>query len=402
MEKPALNQGKVSISKLLPVLFCFFIMGFVDIVGTAVANIKDILDLSSTMAGLLPNFIFIWFLVCSIPAGMIMRKVGRKRMVQASNVITVIAMLIPLPMILGMVEVNLGLYIATFVLMGIGNTVIQVALNPLLTNVVSGDRLTSAITLGQFVKALSSLLGPQLVLFATVRLGDWNWVFLIYAALTLLAMFWLMGTPIPREAPDNSEKTTFAGAFGLLKDKFLLLMFLCILLIVGIDVGLNFFIPEIFRDVYAHRNPTSMNTLYFAARALGSFVCAMMLVRLPARKILVWTMVASIAAYAVMMALAGIPVTAKWSEAAFICMFLPVGFATGNVFSIIFSFAMQHKPEKADLISSLLIMGVAGGGAVTLAMGALSDAMGIVGGMSVLLVCMLFIFAVSLYVVKRK
>lgn len=383
-------------------MFGFFIMGFVDIVGTAVSNIKDTLDLSSTMAGLLPNFIFIWFLICSIPAGMMMRRMGRKAMVQISNLITIAAMLLPLLMIFGVVEPGLEVYIPVFVLLGIGNTIIQVALNPLLTNVVSGERLTSVMTLGQFVKALSSLLGPQIVLFATVGLGDWNYVFAIYAAVTLISSLWLMATPIPREAPDTSGATTFAGAFGLLKDKYLLLMFLSILLIVGIDVGLNFFIPEIFRNVYASENPTSMNTLYFGARALGSFVCALLLVRFSAKKILLWTMIASIAAYIVMMILAGIPASGSLSQALFVAMFLPVGFATGNVFAIIFSFAMQHKPEKADLISSLLIMGVAGGGAVTLVMGALSDAMGIVGGMSALLVCMVVILFVAIYVMKRK
>ena len=159
---------------LLPVLFCFFIMGFVDIVGTAVANIKDVLGLSSTMAGLLPNFIFIWFLFCSIPAGMLMRRYGRKRMVLVSNLITCVAMLLPLVLIFGVAKPGLDVYIPVFVLMGVGNTIIQVALNPLLTNVVSGDRLASAMTLGQFVEAVSSLLGPQIVLFACVWLGGWN------------------------------------------------------------------------------------------------------------------------------------------------------------------------------------------------------------------------------------
>ena len=390
-----------NLSKILPVLFGFFIMGFVDIVGTAVANIKDSLSLSATMAGLLPNFIFIWFLVCSIPAGMMMRKIGRKNMVQISNIVTIIGMLLPLPMILGAVNPTLGVYIPVFVLLGIGNTILQVALNPLLTNVVAGEKLASAITLGQFIKALSSLLGPQIVLFASTYLNDWNYAFIIYAAITVLSSVWLMATPIPREVPDLSGNTTFGGTLALLKDKFILLMFFCILLIVGVDVGLNFFIPEIFKDVYAAENPTSMNTLYFAARAIGSFICAMLLVRFSAKKILVWTMIASIAAYAVMMSLAA-GAGSVTSKIIFICMFLPVGFATGNVFSIIFSFALQHKQEKADLISSLMIMGVAGGGAVTLIMGALTDAMGIIGGMSALLVCLVFIFFVSLYVSKNK
>ena len=391
-----------SLAKALPVFMVFFVMGFVDIVGTATSNIKTDFNLSGTIAGLLPNFIFVWFLICSIPTGLMMRRIGRKTTVQISNIITVLGMLTPLPMVIGWMAPNIVLYLITFALLGIGNTMIQVALNPLLTNIVPQERLTSSIALGQFVKAISSLLGPQIVLFATIQLGNWSSVFLIYAAVTFISMLWLMATSIPREEEDKTQEASFGKTFGLLKDNHLLQMFICILLIVGIDVGMNFFIPEIFGKVYSHEKPSGMNTLYFAARAVGTFICAMMLTRISARKIFVWTMVASIVAYLTMMFLALTPTTNVAPQVIFCLLFLPVGFATGNVFAIVFSFAMQHKPEKADLISSLLIMGVAGGGAITLLMGAVSDALGIVGGMSVLLVCMIYIFFISLKLIKQK
>ena len=391
-----MQTKKFSLAVALPVMFGFFIMGFVDMVGVATHKIKDALDLSSTMAGLLPNFIFIWFLICSVPTGLIMRRIGRKAMVQVSYLFTLVGMLIPLPVLLGIIEINLGVYLATFALLGIGNTIIQVALNPLLTNVVSGERLASNITLGQFVKAISSLLGPQIILFCTHSLHDWNWAFIVYAGLTLLSMLWLGLTKIPREERDTGRGVSFGDTFSLLKDSFLLRMFVCILLIVGIDVGLNFLIPGIFRDVYEYQNPENMNTVYFACRALCSFVCAIMLVRMAPRKILLWTMVCSIAACAVMMALSTMKTTAIAPQALFIAMFLPVAFATANVFSIVFSLAIGHRPEKTDQIASLLIMGVAGGGVMTLIIGVMNDAVGIIGGLAVLLACMGYIFFVAL------
>jgi len=391
-----MQTNKQSFVTVLPVMFGFFIMGFVDIVGAATHEIKGALNLSSTMAGLLPNFIFIWFLICSVPTGLIMRRIGRKAMVQASYLFTLVGMLIPLPMLLGAMKINLGVYLATFALLGIGNTIIQVALNPLLTNVVSSERLASNITLGQFVKALSSLLGPQIILFCTYSLGNWNWAFVVYAGFTLLAMLWLLLTEIPREERVTGRGVSFGDTFALLKDAFLLRMFVCILLIVGIDVGLNFFIPEIFGRVYGYQNPGNMNTVYFACRALCSFVCAMMLVRMSPRKIFLWTTVGSIAACIVMMALSTIPTAAIALQAIFIAMFLPVAFATANVFSIVFSLAIGHRPEKTDQIASLLIMGVAGGGVMTLIIGVMNDAVGIIGGLAVLLACMGYIFFVAL------
>jgi fucose permease len=77
-------------------------------------------------------------------------------------------------------------------------------------------------------------------------------------------------------------------------------------------------------------------------------------------------------------------------------MFLPVAFATANVFAIVFSLAIGHRPEKTDQIASLLIMGVAGGGVMTLTIGVMNDLVGIVGGLAVLLACMGYIFFVAL------
>lgn len=396
------TTAKTNLRALLPVLFSFFVMGFIDIVGTATSNIKADLNLSNTLAGLLPNFILIWFLILSVPFGLLAGRVGRKASVQVSNVITLIAMLIPLPLLMGWMEANLTLYLVTFALLGIGNTMIQVTLNPLLTNISAPDKLARNMTLGQFAKALCSLSGPQLVLFAIVSLGNWNYIFLIYAALTLLSMLWLSVAPIEREQPSASGNSTFGSVFSLLKDKFIRSIFCSILLIVGIDVGLNFFIPVIFKEVFEVEYASGVNTLYFAARALGAVVCALLLVRYSPKRILLWTMIVAMAAYGGMMWLASLGTAAFGVQVLFCLLFLPMGFATGNVFAIVFSFALRHLPAQADAISSLLIMGVAGGGAITFAMGLISDYAGILGGMSVLLVCMVYILVVAIRIMKNK
>ena len=385
--------SKSSFSKVLPVLFGFFIMGFVDIVGAATHAIKDALGLSSFMAGLLPNFIFIWFLICAVPAGLMIRRFGRKTMVQVSNIVTLVGMLIPLPMLLGVMDLNLGVYLATFALLGIGNTIIQVALNPLLTNVVNKDRQPTFITFGQSVKAVSSLVGPLLITFCTTSLGHWDWTFVIYAGLTLLSMLWLGLTEIPREERATGKGVSFADTFALLKDSFLLRMFICIVIIVGIDVGMNCLIPEIFSKIYGYSQPQMFISIYFACRVISAFVCGMMLLKMSPRKVLLWTMVGAIAACVVMMlTLSSLPATIA-PMVLFIVMFLPVTFATANVFSIVFSLSLAHLPQKTDQISSLLIMGVAGGGLMTLIMG-FTDS--VVGRLAILLVCMGYIFFVAL------
>ena len=208
-----------NITKALPVLFGFFVMGFCDVVGISTSYVKQDFNLSETLAGFIPSMVFIWFLLLSIPAAMAMNKVGRKTMVQASNVITFIGMLLPF------ISYNFVTCMLAFVLLGVGNTILQVSLNPLLTNVVKGNALTSSLTAGQVVKAISSFCGPFIAAFAAGTLGNWKFLFPIFAAVTLLSGLWLLLTPIREEEPDAG--TSSAGAvFGLLKDPEILFLFL--------------------------------------------------------------------------------------------------------------------------------------------------------------------------------
>ena len=99
--------------------------------------------------------VFLGFLRLSVPVALAMNRVGRKRTVQISNVITIVGMLIPF------VSYNFATCMVAFALLGIGNTILQVSLNPLLTNVVSGESLTSSLTAGQVVKAVSVRSSPS-------------------------------------------------------------------------------------------------------------------------------------------------------------------------------------------------------------------------------------------------
>ena len=201
-----------TLAKALPVIFGFFVMGFCDVVGIATSYIKNDFGLSETIAGFIPSMVFIWFLVLSIPSAMAMNRFGRKTMVQVSNIVTFVGMLLPF------ISYSFFTCMTGFVLLGIGNTILQVSLNPLLTNVISRDKLTSMLTVGQVVKAVSSFCGPFIAAFAASAFGAWQYLFPIYAAITLLSSLWLMLTEIPKET-EISETSSMSAAFGLLKDK---------------------------------------------------------------------------------------------------------------------------------------------------------------------------------------
>ena len=130
------------LSVLLPVLFGFFIMGFCDVVGISTSYVQTDFCLSETVSGLIPSMVFLWFLLLSVPSAMAMNRIGRKNMVLLSNIVTVAGMMLPL------IHYNFTTCMTAFLMLGIGNTMLQVSLNPLMTNVVKGNALTSYLTAG--------------------------------------------------------------------------------------------------------------------------------------------------------------------------------------------------------------------------------------------------------------
>ena len=77
-------------------MFAFFAMGFVDMVGTATNYVKADFSLSDTMANFLPSMVFLWFFFLSVPTSLLMNKIGRRKTVLVSLLVTVLALIVPL------------------------------------------------------------------------------------------------------------------------------------------------------------------------------------------------------------------------------------------------------------------------------------------------------------------
>jgi MFS transporter, FHS family, L-fucose permease len=308
---------------------------------------------------------------------LLMNKLGRKKTVLVSMSITFIAMLFPV------LFYSFPMILIAFALLGIGNTIIQVSLNPLLTNVVRADRLTSSLTLGQFIKAIAAFLGPVIAGVAASKFGDWKYIFWVFAIITVISGLWLAFTHIDEMA--SARVSSFGASFGLLYDRIILLLFLGIICVVGVDVGLNTTIPKFLMERCGiPLEKAGLGTsLYFVARTIGTFSGAILLVKLSARKFFIISMLVALPAL-----LALLFMSQLW---AILALVFVVGIAIANVFSIIFSAALKKMPSHANEISGLLIMGVAGGAFIPLVMGVVSDAAGQAAGLAVLLAAMAYL-----------
>ncbi len=373
-----------SVAKVLPILFSFFVMGFCDVVGIATTYVKTDFGLSETLAGFIPSMVFFWFLLLSVPVALGMNRIGRKRTVQISNVVTIIGMLIPF------VSYNLVTCMIAFALLGIGNTILQVSLNPLLTNVVSGNSLTSSLTAGQVIKAVSSFMGPIIALFSIKVLGNWQYLFPIFALITVLSSVWLMLVAIPKEEIVAEKSSSMRATFALLSDKSILLLFVGILCTVGLDVGMNTLTPKMLieRCGLEITDAGLGSSVYFFCRTAGAFIGAFLLARLSDIKYLRVNLLLMLAALGVL-----------YFADSSIMILITVGvfaFTLSCVFSIIYSLALRCRPDKVNEISGLMITGIFGGAIIPPLMGFLTENMGSqVGSLLVLAICALYLIFCS-------
>lgn len=379
----------------MPVLLCFFAMGFVDLVGIASNYVKEDLQLSDAMANTLPSLVFLWFLIFSIPTSLLMNKIGRKRTVLVSLVMTLLALLIP------MLTMNFTLLLLSFSLLGIGNALMQTSLNPLVDSVMKGGNLASTLTFGQFIKSIASFLAPIIASVSATSgafgLG-WRVLYPIYLAVGVLATLFLFSTRIEEESVvekhTESVANQFTKAFGLLGQPFILLCFIAIVCHVGIDVGTSVTAPKILME----RLGISLNdaayiaTVYFIAKAAGSFSGTFIMNYLKD-----WTFLFVSVLLMVVSALGLI-----WGQDA-LTIYASValmGFGNGNPFSIIFSHALGAVPEKKNEVSGLLIMGICGGAVFPVLMGWASDVMGNQTG-AVLAMSLGILYLLGFWMIKR-
>lgn len=370
---PALRKS--TLAQMIPVMLCFFAMGFVDLVGTASNYVQKDLGLTDSQANLFPSLVFFWFLIFAVPTGMLMNKIGRKKTVLVSLIITAVSLFIP---ILGE---GYSVMLIAFSLLGIGNAVMQTSLNPLVSNLISGDKLASTLTFGQFVKAIASFLAPIIAAWGattympTFGLG-WRALFVIYAVVCVLSVGVLSATPIEEERQDKASGVR--ECLKLLGNPFILLCFIGIMCHVGIDVGTNTAAPKIIMERLGLplEEAGFATGVYFIFRTAGCFLGTFILRAISPRIFF---------GVSVMMMLVAMCML-------FICDTLTsiyiaialIGFGNSNIFPVVFSQALLSSPDEKNEVSGLMIMGLFGGTIFPLAMGFAADSYGQAGSVAVM------------------
>jgi fucose permease len=368
-----------SITVFIPIMMAFFAMGFVDLVGIATNYIKADFKLSDTMANLLPSMVFFWFLVLSVPTGVLMNKIGRKNTVLLSLLVTLPSLLIPV------FSYTFPSLLISFTFLGIGNTLMQVSLNPLIANIVDKNKMAGTLTFGQFIKAIASFVAPFLAAWAVLKFADWRMIiFPSFALVCVLVIVFLYFTKV-EEKNIETKKVSMFECFGLLGDTTILLLFLGIMAHVGLDVGLNTTAPKLLMERFGITLAEAgfATSFYFIFRTVGCLFGSYILVKFQNKIVFL---------VSVLLILTGVLAMFTANKTIIFIGIALFGLGNSNIFPIMFSQALLRKPTQNNEVSGLMIMGIFGGAVFPLIMGISSDMLGgQSGAVMVLLVCVLYL-----------
>ncbi len=384
-----MTTKKLSYAFVAPVLLSFFVMSFCDLVGVGVDNAKADFELNNTLAQLIPLAVFAWFFLLSVPVGIMQERIGKRNMLNIGMLLTALGLFLPY------VIYSFPMLMTGFALLGIGNTIIQVSANPLLIDVVPSNRAPSFLSFSQFVKAIGSMIAPYIATFLAVRFGDWKLLLLVFGGISLLSVVWLQLTKIT-ETPAREEKATLASCLKLLGIGYIALMVIGIFFVVGLDVGINATSGQFLmgKMEMAAEPAKQGRSLYFFGKMLGTFIGALLLVRVSSFKFLIGSSIATLLT-TVLFIMSPTPMIAL------ILMFL-IGLAASNIFPLIFTITVKKYPFRDNEISGLMIMAVSGGAFIPPIVGKLADVFGISASMYVFVACSLYLLFISVYAFKKN
>lgn len=337
---------KVEKKLLYPVLMGFFIMGFCDMVAPVTGLIgAEYGSAAQRAVSFLPTMVFLWFLLLSVPIASLMNRIGRKATALTGYAFTFAGLLLPCCAGQGGA---LAWYFAGFGLLGIGNTAIQVAINPLLATVVPEERMTSYLTVGQiFRNTALLLLAPAVTLFVAWT-GNWRLLLPVYAVLTLAGGLWLHFATVGE--PVRAARAVGAGAgFRLLADRTVLLCTLGVACFIAADVGVGFVSVRLIDDADSILTTTG----FYGLRIVGTLIGAWVLLRISDVKYLRWNMLLALALCAGLFFVR--------SGAAVFALVGVLGFTLSCVFATFYAVATKSAPGRSNEVAGLMILAISAG-----------------------------------------
>ena len=388
---------------LISVFFVFLAMGFGDAAGQLVSVVEKAFNVSPFTASLVSLSGMIMFGVLSVPTGVWQSKIGKKKMLTIGLILFLAGALLPI------IAFNFPIILLAVLLMGAGATILQVSGNPLIRDVSDEGKYSSMLSFAQSLKAIGTLSTSLILVLIGTSLMKYGWfsftpeggetidmgfriLFPIFAVVLLITLVMVV-VFVPSNVSKSDEKpTTLGNCIRALGNPFILMMFLAIFFYCGAEASMFNRIPSILSE-NTSVTPAMGNIVLIISLFVGRFLGGVILQKMSAKKFLGITVAVSIIGNLLLF----LPYNAFTTWLSFIL--IGIGFA--NIFPLIFSICVDHKPEMSNEISGLMTTAIVGAAIVPLLTGAMAG-VGIRYAFIVPLCCLAYLCFVTARVSKEK
>jgi MFS transporter, FHS family, L-fucose permease len=379
---------------VLLVFLIFFVISFLtNILGPLIPDIIADFHLSLGLAGFLPFAFFVAYGVMSIPAGLLLERYREKPVMIAAFACAFAGSL------LFATTPRYEIALVSLFLIGIGMTMLQVTINPLLRVAGGEEHFAANSVAAQLVFGGASFVSPFVYSYLVVhpvpvvpRTLPWLALYWVFAAVTLLMVIVVGVIRLPRyELAEGERIGPWTAHRELLRRPVVLLYFLAIFCYVGSEQGIANWISK-FLATYHGFNPQTDGAravaMFWGLMTVGCLLGLMLLKLFDARKVLI-----GFAAAAILTLTAALGGGAAVSYASFIAL----GFFLSVMWSVIFSLALNSVERHHGSFSGILCTAIVGGAFVSLAVGWLGERAGLRTGMLMLYATLGYIFSIGFW-----
>jgi FHS family L-fucose permease-like MFS transporter len=379
---------------VLLVFLIFFVISFLtNILGPLIPDIIRGFHLSLGLAGFLPFAFFVAYGVMSIPAGMLLERFREKPVMMAAFASAFAGSL------LFATTPRYEIALVSLFLIGIGMTMLQVAINPLLRVAGGEEHFAANSVAAQVVFGGASFVSPFVYSYLVThpmslvpRALPWLALYWVFAAVTLLMVLVIAVIRLPRyELAEGERIGAWTAHRELLRRPVVHLYFVAIFCYVGCEQGIANWIST-FLATYHGFNPQVEGAravaMFWGLMTVGCVLGLLLLKLFDGRKVLI-----GFAAAAILTLTGALGGGAAWSYYSFMAL----GFFLSVMWSVIFSLALNSVERHHGSFSGILCTAIAGGAFVPLAIGWLGERAGLRTGMLLLYVALGYILSIGFW-----
>jgi|TARA_R110001583_G_scaffold30706_4_gene105810 FHS family L-fucose permease-like MFS transporter len=373
----------------------FFMWGFITCLNDIlIPHLKGIFNLSYSQAMLVQFCFFGAYFIVSIPAGIIVKKLGFQKGIVLGLIIAALGCFSFYP---AASMHSYPVFLMALFILASGITVLQVSANPYVSILGKPETASSRLNMTQAFNSLGTTVAPffgaylildQVVesMSATQQAESVQLPYIMLAGLLLIlaAIFSYIKLPVIEHSEESTEVKEINGSAW--QYRHLVLGAIGIFVYVGAEVSIGSFLVSFLNDPniagLEESQAAKYIAYYWAGAMVGRFIGAAVMQKLSAGKVLAFN--AFIAVIFIVITILASGQVAMWA-------ILLVGLCNSIMFPTIFSLAINGLGKHTSQGSSILCLAIVGGAILPLIQGFLADSIGLQNSFFLPIICYVFI-----------